>query len=266
MTTICSLIVLLSPALWGQTPGDQASSVLSGDISFSSNLDGSEQRYVLMPPSGFSPAETHDVLIALHGHGSDRWQFIKDPRDECRAVRDVAERHQMILVSPDYRASTSWMGPAAEADMVQIIQDLKQHYRVRRVIMCGGSMGGAACLTFACLHPDLVDGVASMNGTANLVEYDQFQDAIAESFGGSKTDKPEEYRKRSAEFFPERFTMPVALAVSGKDESVPPASALRFADSLKKLNRKVILIHRPDLGHITTYEDAVSILEFIVKE
>ena len=29
-------------------------------------------------------------LIALHGHGSDRWQYIKDPRDECRVARDVA--------------------------------------------------------------------------------------------------------------------------------------------------------------------------------
>ena len=37
----------------------------------------------------------------------------------------------------------------------------------------------ASSLTFAALHPDLIDGVASLNGTANHLEYEQFQDAIA---------------------------------------------------------------------------------------
>ena len=62
----------------------------------------------------------HDLLVALHGHGSDRWQFIRDGRDECRGTREAAARHGAILVSPDYRAPTSWMGPKAEADLVQI--------------------------------------------------------------------------------------------------------------------------------------------------
>ena len=38
--------------------------------------------------------------------------------------------------------------------------------------------GRVGRLTFAALHPDLVDGVMSMNGTANFLEYDNFQDAI----------------------------------------------------------------------------------------
>ena len=59
------------------------------DVAFVSALDGSTQRYVLMLPKGFAAAEEHDVLIALHGHGSDRWQFAKDPRDECLAARDA---------------------------------------------------------------------------------------------------------------------------------------------------------------------------------
>ncbi len=81
------------------------------DISFQAECDGTEQRYVLVLPSGFQAGERHDVLIALHGHGSDRWQFVKDARDECRAARDVAAKHGLLFVSPDYRARTSWMGP-----------------------------------------------------------------------------------------------------------------------------------------------------------
>ncbi len=236
------------------------------DTSFVARCDGTTQRYVLVLPETFAESETHDVLIALHGHGSDRWQFIKDARDECRAARDTAMKHGMIFISPDYRASTSWMGPKAEADLVQIIEELKQQYKVRKVFLCGGSMGGTACLTFAALHPDLVDGVASMNGTANLVEYENFQDAIQASFGGTKEMVPEEYKKRSAEYFPERFTMPVGISAGGKDSSVPSASVVRLAETLKTAGRHVLLLFREDGGHETNYADGTAILEFVIEK
>lgn len=235
------------------------------DMAFTAQCDGTEQKYVVLFPPAFTPDTPHDVLIALHGHGSDRWQFIKQARDECRAARDVATEHDMLYVSPDYRASTSWMGPKAEADVVQLIAELKRTYRVSRVFLCGASMGGAASLTFAVLHPDLIDGVASMNGMANFVEYTNFQDAIQASFGGSKTTIPLEYKKRSAEFWPEKLTMPVGLAVSGKDTSVPPQSVLRLAEALKARDAKVLLIYREERGHSTQYADAKVILEFMVK-
>lgn len=234
------------------------------EITFTAANDGSQQKYVELLPAGLDAKAPVDVLIALHGHGSDRWQFIRQQRDECRAVRDVARRHGMILVSPDYRAPTSWMGPRAEADLVQIIHELKERHAVRRVLLCGASMGGASCLTFAALHPDLVDGVASMNGTANHVEYENFQAAIRRSFGGTKTEVPDEYRKRSAELHPQRLTMPTAFTVGGKDRSVPPDSVRRLARKLEKAGRLTRLIDREDGGHSTTYRDAVAILEFIV--
>jgi len=235
------------------------------DVAFTSTLDNTQQHYVLLLPPTFDKAVPHDVLIALHGHGSDRWQFVKEARDECRSARDVAARHALIFVSPDYRATTSWMGPAAEADVVQIIRELKATYRVRRVYLCGGSMGGSASLTFAALHPELIDGVMSMNGTANFLEYENFQDAIQASFGGTKADIPLEYKRRSAEYWPERLTMPVAITASGKDELVPPASVLRLAAILDKLGRPVQLVYRPETGHTTSYDDAVAALEFILQ-
>ena len=235
------------------------------DVAFKASCDGSEQRYVLIVPPGLAADRPRDVLIALHGHGSDRWQFALDARDECRASREFAVRHAMLLISPDYRAKTSWMGPKAEADLVQIIGDVRRTHRIGRVFVCGGSMGGASALTFAAIHPELVDGVAAMNGTANHLEYDQFQDAIAESFGGPKASLVEEYKKRSAEYWPERLTMPVALTTGGQDAIVPPHSVQRLAAVLKRVDRPVLLIHRDAGGHSTTYEDATEILEFMIQ-
>jgi len=151
----------------------------------------------------------------------------------------------MLFVSPDYRKTTSWMGPKAEADLVQIIDELKARFRIGKVILCGGSMGGSSALTFAAMHPERIDGVASMNGTANHLEYENFQDAIAESFGGTKAKIPQEYKKRSAEYWPERLTMPVGISVGGKDDVVPPGSVIRLAGILKKLQPNVLLIIRP---------------------
>ncbi len=234
------------------------------DRAFVAEADGSEQKYVMMMPKGWAFDQPVSVLIALHGHGSDRWQFVKQARDECRATRDVAAANGMILVSPDYRATTSWMGPAAEADMVQIIRTLKARLNVERIILCGGSMGGTAALTFTALHPDLVDGVVSLNGTANLVDYERFADAIAAPFGGTRQQVPDEYRKRSAEFFPKQFTMPLAATTGGKDDVVPPASVLRLIQSVGKHNTSVLSIHRYDGGHSTNYADTKRALDFVI--
>jgi pimeloyl-ACP methyl ester carboxylesterase len=157
------------------------------------------------------------------------------------------------------------MGPKAEADVVQIIGDIKRRHRVRRVFICGGSMGGSSALTFTTLHPELVDGVVCLNGTTNHVEYDQFQDAIAESFGGTKKECPREYKNRSAEFWPERFNMPVAITAGGKDNLVPAASSVRLAENLKALGRPVLLIFREDCGHCTNYDDTKSAFEFVLN-
>ncbi len=234
------------------------------DVAFASKLDGTEQRYVLATPDGFRPETRASVLIALHGHGSDRWQFVRDGRDECRAARDAAAKRGMIYVSPDYRARTSWMGPAAEADMVQILDDLKRRFHVDKVVICGGSMGGTAALTFAALHPELVDGVVSMNGTANLVEFAGFPEALAASFGGSKEERPDEYRRRSAELAADRLTMPIALTTGGRDAIVPPDSVLRLAAKLRESNPASLSIHRPEGGHATDYPDATEAFDFVL--
>lgn len=236
------------------------------DKQFIAKCDGMPQNYVVIYPDGFQADKPCDLLIALHGHGSDRWQFAKADIDECRSARDAAAARHMIYVVPDYRAKTSWMGPKAEADLVQIIEELKSQYKINKKILCGASMGGSSTLTFAAMHPELIDGAVSMNGTANHLEYENFQDAIGESFGGPKTQIPLEYKNRSAEYWPERLKMPVAITAGGKDTIVPPQSVLRLAGVLKKLNPNVLLLYREDGGHSTTYADAKQAFDFVLDK
>jgi dipeptidyl aminopeptidase/acylaminoacyl peptidase len=252
-----ALVLLLAPLL---APTRAAEPV---DLAFTADCDGSTERVVELLPPDFDTAAPHDLLIALHGHGADRWQFIREARDECRGTREAAARHGAILLCPDYRAPTSWMGPKAEADLVQIIAAAKERHRIGRVFVSGGSMGGTGALTFAALHPDLVDGVCSLNGTANLVDYERFLEAIAASYGGTKEEVPEEYRKRSAEFHAEALSMPVALTTGGRDDIVPPESVLRLHQTLAARGRPVLLLHRPERGHDTDLADTTAALDFL---
>jgi pimeloyl-ACP methyl ester carboxylesterase len=238
------------------------------EIAFTAASDNTSQQYLLLLPQGFDPAEQHDLLIALHGYGSDRWQFMRPTRDETRAALDIAAKYKMIYISPDYRGTGSFMGALAEGDLSQIIEVLKKEYRIGKVILSGASMGGASSLTYAALHPELIDGLISMNGFANYLEFRGFEDSITASinasFGGTKDQVPGEYKLRSAEYWPERLTMPIAFTLSGKDDKAPPDSVLRLARILQDLHRSVLLIYRENEGHRTSYADAVAALEFAI--
>ena len=148
--------------------------------------------------------------------------------------------------------------------MLQMIEELKARFKIRRVILSGASMGGSSTLTFAAMHPKLIDGLVAMNGTANHLEYENFQDAIGESFGGVKSKIPLEYKRRSAEYWPERLTMPTAITASGKDAVVPPGSVMRLAGVLKKLQPNVLLIYREKELHRTVYADAKAAYDFVL--
>jgi dipeptidyl aminopeptidase/acylaminoacyl peptidase len=234
------------------------------DVAFVAR-DGSPQHYVEMLPESFKSRRVHNLMIALHGMGSDRWQYVTNPCDECRGTRDMALKYGMIYISPDYRAPASWLSLQAENDLLQIITDLKAKYRIGKIYLAGGSMGGTSVLIFTIRHPELISGVVSQNGMANMLEYENFKDIITLAYGGSKKEKPAFYRERSAEYYPERFTMPIAFTTGGRDTVVPPQSVLRLVKSIQKFNPRVLLLHRPQAGHSTNYEDTRAALEFVLN-
>ena len=236
------------------------------DVAFTSKVDSTEQRYVLMLPTDLPSERKVDLMIALHGHGSDRWQFVQAERDECRAAREMAAKHNMIYLCPDYRAKTSWMSPDATADLCQILEDVQHQFSIRRVLLCGGSMGGSSALAFATMHPAKVNGVVSMNGTANMLQYPGFTAAIEQAYGASKRDRPELYRQRSAELSPERLQFPVATTTGGRDEIVPPDSTLRLIEKLKQQGTPCLSIHRPEGGHSTNFDDASAAIQFVLAK
>jgi hypothetical protein len=75
----------------------------------------------------------------------------------------------------------------------------------------------------------------------------------------------QEYKKRSAEYWPERFQMPLAMTLSGKDTIVPPNSALGLGKVLQTLQAPVRVIYREEVGHVTEYKDAIASFEYVFE-
>lgn len=234
------------------------------EVQFKARIDGTVQLYLEMLPAGFEGSQPHSLLIALHGGGSDRWQYAKDARDECRGARDVAAKYGMVYICPDLRGKDADMGPKAEADLLQIIREVRRKDKIDNIFLVGASLGACNVLAFTALHPELVSGVSAQNAHANYFE--DHDDTVRQSLGGLPKDIPLEYKKRSAEYWPERFTMPVAITVGGKDPVVPPQSARRFIGVLKAIGAKALLIDRPDSSHLTNYDDTVAALEFVIGQ
>ncbi len=61
------------------------------DVSFIARIDGTTQRYVALPPPRFDISQRHPILLVLHGHGSDRWQYIRT-REGSAARRGMWRR------------------------------------------------------------------------------------------------------------------------------------------------------------------------------
>jgi hypothetical protein len=247
------------------------------DSEFKSDFDGTTQKYLIGVTPDFDTSKIYDLMIFFDGHGSKMKEYFYDPMVESHSARESAIKYKMVFVMPDYSAPMLWLGQTPEKYTIQLIGELKKKLKVGKIFFHGDSLGGTFVLTFAAAHPDLVDGVSSHAGIANLLEYNvnfmDIQDEIKKSLGGKEDETPEEFKKRnidaykkySIEFCPEKFTMPVATVAGGKDKICPSQSILRFAKVVKKRNKNLMLLYREKNGHDLNYNDTDAAIDFIIK-
>lgn len=121
-------------------------------------------------PRDIDPKQPPDLLLMLHGTGSDhRWSFWN--------YRDERFRKRDIVVSPDGLTPGAddtfnfRQGPKDGDHIAELIIDFKHRFPIGRVYLYGHSQGAFFCYWFAGEHPELVDGIVAHAGNVLDVKH-----------------------------------------------------------------------------------------------
>jgi pimeloyl-ACP methyl ester carboxylesterase len=208
---------------------------------FKSLFDGSAQTFLEKDFGDGDSGVNRLVFVYLHGALSHQEQGmtagIYNGTFEKWGVE--LERRNAVYICPEYRGN-SWMGPAAEADVLDILSLLTKRFPGRRLILAGGSMGGTSALIFASRHPKAVDGVIALcPATDPALMFGVFPEHFVESYGGSPEKVPQEFSDRRSRNRVEALaSLPMAIAhgsadaIIGVDHSRVLVSQLRERGAL----------------------------------
>ena len=128
----------------GQPAADSTAGLKARGRRFSAAFDNTV-RMAAPSAKGFNPKVEHDLLMAFHGHGSDRRQYA------LQVARRVPGSPRRGRQAPDdFRLArlprTGWSdGAAAEADTVQLIGLLKHRYKVGKIFSSAARWVGHPC-------------------------------------------------------------------------------------------------------------------------
>ena len=230
--------------------------------SFLSPADGTRQTYLAVKLG--NPASTCDPLLVVYLHGGLNHQEqgmtagIYDNYFGRKA--EYLKQRSAIYLCPEYRGN-SWMGPAAEADLVAILQAAKSRWHPTRTILTGGSMGGTSALIFATRHPEMLDGVwawcpatdtAELYNfvTINIVGLKSLADEMAQNYGGTPEQVPSVYRERSSRYHAEALAkLPVVLVHGVADDVISIQHSRFLAQELKRCGARLHYVEIPGGDH-----------------
>ena len=126
-------------------------------LHYISEIDNSRQPYrIYVPAKHANPAP---LVIAMHGTGgNENTLFEQHP-----TLKQAADRHGMIVVSPNGRGVTEYRG-IGENDVLTVLNEVRKHYAIdsERIYLTGHSMGGTGAAYLAMRHPDIFAAAAPL--------------------------------------------------------------------------------------------------------
>jgi pimeloyl-ACP methyl ester carboxylesterase len=218
---------------------------------FTSAVDGAEDWALFLPGDA-----NRNTVVYLHGSfaGADQIFTRKDVR-EFWLKRILEGRHPLLPVN---MRGTSYMSPAATADMTALLDHCREKLGCGRFVLLGGSGGASSAMAYAVLHPEKVHGVVAM-GMCDILarlEFARKSDqpvlqklakTVFAAYGGTPEEKPELYRARSVLAHADRLTMPIILTMGENDALIPVAETRKIAAAMK--GRKNFTYHEVPKGN-----------------
>ncbi|MFZ2639385.1 MAG: alpha/beta fold hydrolase [Verrucomicrobiia bacterium] len=206
-------------------------------MTFTSAFDGAEDWALFLP----GDVRKH-TIVYMHGSFSEADQIFtrKDVR-EFWLSRIREGRHPLLSVN---MRGTSYMSPAAAADLTELLDYYREKLNSDRFVLLGGSGGASSAMAYAVLHPERVHGVVAMGmcdifarldfaRKSNLPVLQKLAKTVFAAYGGTLEEKPDLYRARSALAHTDRLTMPIILTMGEDDALIPVAETRKIAAAMK---------------------------------
>ena len=203
-----------------------------------SEIDGIEDWALALP----GPASCTWV-VHIHGHGSSGDQIFTRP-DIRQSWLPVYLRHGFGVLSVNLRGN-AWMSPAAAADLHALLRWARFHYRVRRLLLVSGSMGGTSNLIYATRYPEDVAGVVALCPATDLASYEawcrrqegppvlrEIADAIRTAYEGDPARPTAMFHAHSTLARADALTMPVYVVHGDADTIIPVSQSRSLAMAL----------------------------------
>jgi poly(3-hydroxybutyrate) depolymerase len=146
--------------------------------------------YRVYVPKGYNGSKAYPLIIALHGLGGTEDSFFDGYNQGYAAL---AEQHGYLVAAPlGYRVDGGYgwgignppADPIAkqnqersEADVMQVLQLMKQQYKVdeSRTYLMGHSMGAIGTWRIAPKYPDLWAAIAPISGSGNAASLERLK-------------------------------------------------------------------------------------------
>jgi dipeptidyl aminopeptidase/acylaminoacyl peptidase len=201
---------------------------------------------VTVPAFLSRPVGDEPVPGVVHVHGGLAQPATPDPG---RAIAAAG----FAVLTPAYRGTqldglsvgdALRMSDIAHADARDVLRGaywlLSQPFVNGAVALVGSSLGGGIANVLAFLYPDVWDAVVTLDAVTDwacVVTYlglgsDQAR-VIATAFGGAPEDVPEEFRRVSPVYHPDRVAAPYYVVQGLADTLSPPGESQKWVDALR---------------------------------
>ncbi len=158
------LCLFFASGVWGKTEQKDAALLLK----ITSLKSGLKLRYTLSLPSGYSPAKTYPLVVALHYGGKVTpfygFEFF------TALVEPALKEFDAVFIVPDC-PSMGWVNPTSEEAVLELILLMMETYSIDadRVLILGFSMGGLGTWHLASRHPDIFSAAIPIAAPADTM-------------------------------------------------------------------------------------------------
>lgn len=222
------------------------------EITYKSD-DCSVLSYISIPENCLKEKKVYPVIIYNRGGNRD---FGTNNTD---MITSMASAFNKIVFASNYRGSLRSTGKdefgGADVNDVIKLLDLCEKFEFadsNNIYMLGMSRGGM--MTYMAARRDSrIKKIAVVSGLADAFsgynERDDMKPIMEELIGGTPTELPEEYRKRSAVYWANEINCPTLIIHSKNDIRVSFAQAEKMEVALKKANKECEFIQYEDDIH-----------------